>query len=375
MKKTIITLMCILQILMGFTFSFADEDEMISEKAVVLEVEDESGIDEFDMPYHFQRVKLKILSGKYKDMEVESINNFSDNAVYDIPVKVGEKIVVVIEESEDGSLKVNVADYLRENYVYMLLVVFLISILIVGRYQGIKTILTLGITMVSIYKIMLPMILGGHSPIMVTILVSSGITVTTMLLITGMGKKTISAIAGTISGVVIAGLIALYVGNKVKLTGLSSEEAVMLLYLPGIEFDLKELLFSGILLGALGAVMDVSMSISSAIEEISKANRKIGFKSLFMSGMNVGRDIMGTMSNTLILAYTGSSIPLLLIFMSYQTDLTKIINLDLIATEIIRSLAGSIGLVMTIPITAVISTFLITKGREQSEIESDAYIE
>ncbi len=144
------------------------------------------------------------------------------------------------------------------------------------------------------------------------------------------------------------------------MTGMSTEEASMLLYIPqGIQFDFKALLFSGILLGALGAVMDVAMSIASSIEEVYKANKELSRGELFSAGMEVGKDVMGTMSNTLILAYTGSSIPLLLLFMAYDTPLVRMLNLDIIATEIVRSLAGSIGLILTIPLTAVVTVLLL----------------
>lgn len=145
------------------------------------------------------------------------------------------------------------------------------------------------------------------------------------------------------------------------MTGMSSEEATMLLYIPqGIAFDFKALLFSGILLGgALGAVMDVAMSIASSIEEVYKANKELSRGQLFSAGMEVGKDVMGTMSNTLILAYTGSSIPLLLLFMAYDTPTVRMLNLDIIATEIVRSLAGSIGLILTIPLTAVVTVLLL----------------
>ena len=146
-------------------------------------------------------------------------------------------------------------------------------------------------------------------------------------------------------------------------------EAMMLAYIPQeVNFDFRSLLFSGIILGSLGAVMDVGMSISSAIEEIYNANSNITRKDLFTSGMNVGKDIMGTMTNTLILAYTGSSIPILLLFMAYETSMIKILNLDIIATEVIRSLAGSIGLVLTIPLTAFIASVLIKKDNKRDAI-------
>ncbi|GFN35693.1 YibE/F family protein [Tepidimicrobium xylanilyticum] len=231
-----------------------------------------------------------------------------------------------------------------------------------------KAILTLGITIFIIVKILLPLMLKGINPIPISVLAAIVITIITILFIAGINTKSISAIIGTCSGVIIAGIIAYFVGSQVRLTGLSSEEATMLMFIPQrVDFDFRGLLFSGIILGALGAIMDVGMSIASSIEEIHNANKSFTRKELFNSGMNVGRDIMGTMTNTLILAYTGSSIPLLLLFMAYETSMIKVINLDIIATEIVRSLSGSIGLVLTIPLTALVSTFLIKRENSKKE--------
>jgi uncharacterized membrane protein len=147
----------------------------------------------------------------------------------------------------------------------------------------------------------------------------------------------------------------------------------MLTYIPqAVTFDFKGLLFSGIILGSLGAVMDIGMSIASSIEEIHRVNPSLTRKELFSSGMNVGQDVMGTMTNTLILAYTGSSIPLLLLFMAYETSFVKILNLDIIATEVIRSLTGSIGLVVAIPITALASSFFIKKGKKEDKSHGES---
>ena len=218
----------------------------------------------------------------------------------------------------------------------------------------------LAITMFAILKVLLPMILKGANPIPITILISIVVTILTMFIVGGINKKSIAAVVGTSGGVLVAGIIAYYIGSQVKLTGLSSEEATMLMYIPQeVNFDFRGLLFSGIILGSLGAVMDVGMSIASSMDEIHKANPNLTRKELFKSGMNVGKDVMGTMTNTLILAYTGSSIPVLLLFMAYETSIAKILNLDVIATEAIRSLAGSIGLVLTIPLTALVSSTLI----------------
>ncbi|WIF94824.1 YibE/F family protein [Caminicella sporogenes] len=349
-------------ILTLFSVYAEDEYKVYDAKGIVLDVINEEDMNNESINT-VQNVKLKILTGKYKG-EIFHIKNVqSGNPVYDIPVQKGDKVIVMLEELADGNVEVNIADYVRDEYIFYLIGIFTLILLFIGKFKGLKTLITLIITMISIFKILLPLMLKGYNPIILTVLISTFITVISIFIISGIGRKSISAILGTISGVVIAGILAFIIGGRVKLTGLSAEEAAMLLYIPqNVKFNFQYLLFSGILLGALGAVMDVSMSIASSIEEINKINRNMTVKELFLSGMNIGKDIMGTMANTLILAYTGSSIPLILLFMAYDTSLLKIINLDIVATEIIRSLSGSIGLISTIPITAITAAFLMKKN-------------
>ncbi len=256
-------------------------------------------------------------------------------------------------------MDIYVSDHIRSDHIFILLGIFILLIILIGGKQGVKAVITLGLTIFLVLKVLLPLMLKGINPIPISVAISIIITIVTIFIIGGINSKSISAVIGTSSGVIIAGLIAYIVGSKAKLTGFNAEEATMLMYIPqDIDFDFKALLFSGIILGALGAIMDVGMSIASSIEEIHNANKEISGRELFNAGMNVGKDIMGTMTNTLILAYAGSSIPLLLLFMAYEIPMKEIINLDLIATEIVRSLSGSIGLILTIPLTALIAAFL-----------------
>lgn len=368
MKKILLIIAFIL--LLSVRLVYADEYlEPLDEEAVVLEASEPMGSEDLYEDLMMQNVLIEITSGKYKGDVREIENHLSDNAAYNIVVEEGDKVVVMIEEYE-GGYDVYISDYLRSDYIIYLTIFAVLLILAIGRFKGLKSIISLGLTIAAVVYILLPQILKGADPIPVSIMISIGVTIITIFLVGGINSKGISAILGTIAGVVIAGIISYVVGTKVHLTGLSAEEATMLIYIPqGIEFDFKNLLFSGIILGSLGAVMDVGMSISSSIEEIYRANNSLSIKELFRSGMNVGRDIMGTMINTLILAYTGTSIPMLLLFMAYETSLTKVVNLDIIATEVVRSLSGSIGLILTIPITAFISSLLIkrqflSKGKE-----------
>ncbi|OPJ57079.1 YibE/F family protein [Alkalithermobacter paradoxus] len=360
MLKKIIVLILMLVLNNTATYGY-EEIENFTERAIVVEVSNENE-KIYDNFITVQNVRLKILSGKYKGQYFDVKNNLTGNPAYDIEVDEGDKVIIGVNEKKDGSLDIYITEYTRDTYIYYLIILFSALLIIIGKYKGLKTIVTLIITIISIYKILLPLMLKGYNPIFITIITSFVIVITTITIITGLSKKSASAILGTLLGVIIAGTIAYLVGTKIKLTGLSSEEISMLAYV-GVEFDFRGLLFSGILLGALGATMDVSMSIASSIEEIHNVNQRLKKRELFLCGMNVGKDIMGTMSNTLILAYTGSSIPLLILFMAYDTPFIKILNLDIVATEIVRALSGSIGLILAAPITALASALLAKKSK------------
>lgn len=366
MKRILFIIIAVLMLLSSFVYG-EEYAEPLTEEALVLEASEPQGSEDLYEDITMQKVTIEITSGKYKGDVREVENHLSENVAYNILVEKGDRVVVVIEEY-DGGYDVYISDYLRSNYIIYLVVFGILLILIIGRLKGVKSVISLGLTVASVVYILLPQILKGANPVPISIMISIGVTVITIFLVGGVNSKGISAILGTVAGVVIAGAISYLVGTKIHLTGLSAEEATMLIYIPqGIEFNFQNLLFAGIILGALGAVMDVGMSISSSIEEIYKANNTMTIKELFHSGMNVGRDVMGTMINTLILAYTGTSIPMLLLFMAYETSMTKIINLDIIATEIVRSLSGSIGLILTIPITAFVSSVLIKRQNKHED--------
>ena len=342
----------------------ADENEpdISFEKGKVLDAENFRS--EGDYSYDYQIASVFIETGQYEGEVVEVENVLSENVAYNIEVKTDDRVILMIEEYE-GTSQIYISDYSRNGMLKIMVAVFLGLLVLIGGRKGFKSVVTISLTIFLIFKVMLPGILKGWNPLLIAILMAIVITVLTIIIISGFCKKSYAAIIGTVSGVVIAGIIAVVVGKMIKLTGMSADEASMLLYIPQqIQFNFKNLLFAGILLGALGAVMDIAMSIASAIQEIHQVNRNLKRITLFNAGMAIGKDVMGTMSNTLILAYTGSSIPLLLILLAYDTPFASLTNMDIVATEIVRSLAGSIGLIMTIPITAFTATILL-KGKKR----------
>jgi uncharacterized membrane protein len=329
--------------------------------AKVIAISEESA--EQDQLVIYQKVKIRLKEGIFegKDIIVEHyINNAS---IYKMKVNIGDDVLAFIEwndkqEVVSGSIK----DYSRDRYLSYLGYAFLGLVIIIGGLRGIKSIITLAGTVLMIVKVFMPLIMKGYSPILIAIGVCILITVMTFVIIGGINDKTISAILGTIGGVMIAGMIALIIGNLTHLTGLPDGDVEELAYISkGSTFDYKGLLFAGIIMGALGAVMDVSMSIASSMYEIRQANPKLSTFAIIKAGMNIGKDIMGTMTNTLILAYTGDSIHLMLLFFICKTPITAIFNQNGVASEIVRALSGTIGLLTTIPVTAIASGILMKK--------------
>lgn len=349
--------------------SFSDDTDTIALRGIVISVEDiepdESVQDFIELE---QLATIEITSGQYKGERRTMLNSLMGHPLFDLYLTEGRRVILWGEVDEAGTLgEIYVQDFARDYHLYILIGLFVIVLLLVGRLKGLYTIITLSITIFAVFRILLPMLLAGYSPIPATVVVAAFITLITLVFISGLHRKTASAAIGTVGGVLVAGLLALMVGGAASLTGFSSEEAQMLLYMEGGPIDVRGLLFAGIIIGALGAVMDVSMSISTAMTEIYCINPAVCFKDLFKSAMNIGRDIMGTMANTLILAYVGTTMPLLLLFMGYEMPWVTIVNSDLVATEVVRAFTGSIGLVASIPLTALAAGLLLVRSNPQEK--------
>lgn len=307
-----------------------------------------------------QMLEVLILNGAHtgKTVQAQYMLNYGFSDKYEYTrLSKGDEVLLYLQENEQGVIEIAyVAEIVRDKYLLYLVIGFMLALLAVGRLKGLKAIISLILTALAVIYILIPAILNGWDPVKISVLMCILIIAVTLLIISGFNKKTLSAIIGTAGGVLIAGIIALIVGSAAKLTGFGDDESQMLMYIPqNIIFDFRGLLFAGILIGTMGATMDVGMSIASAMHEIKENSPNIKTSALFKAGMNVGRDAMATMSNTLILAYAGGSLHLMLLLMAYETPFTHIINWDMIASEVLRSIAGSIGIIFAIPITALAS--------------------
>ncbi|EJO5347885.1 YibE/F family protein [Clostridium botulinum] len=301
------------------------------------------------------KVKVKILNGKYKYKVIEMDNLVSDKTYHETYAKRGNEVLINIEEDSKGNIKKSyIYEVVRYKYLKGIIILFLVLLSLLGGMQGIRSVLALLITSYAVLKILIPLIMAGFNPIVVSIIICIGVSILNLLIISGKNKKSLAAILGTLGGVMIAGGIALISSNILQVIGLTDEEAQMIIYITSNpKFNFRGLLFAGILMGALGAVMDVSMSIASSMKEVKINNPDISKKQLMKAGFNVGRDIMGTMANTLILAYAGGAMYTLLFISSYKLPFERMLNQDVMAAEIIQALCGSIGLIFTIPITTL----------------------
>lgn len=323
-----------------------------------------------------QDVKLKILQGKEKNEKFEATYIMTydiDNKIVGYELREGSTVFVNIENN-NGEIKVSIQDVVRQNYLIGLIIFFFASILLIGRKKGLKSIIGLLITILAIFFVLLMAIFKGYNAVVVSIGTCFAIIILTFAIIGGWNKKTISAALGTLGGVVLAGVIATITGYLAQLSGAGKEEAIMLsVASKNVVFNFRELLFAEIIVSALGACMDVGMSIASSLSELKIKNPSMTGKELFKSGMNIGGDMIGTMTNTLILSFIGSSLVLVLLYMSSSIKFTDVINIEAIATEAVCAISGSIGIVYTVPITAAIYAF-INRDKEIYKVKSENII-
>ena len=306
-----------------------------------------------------QKVRVKMLTGVRKGEELDVTS--SSGYLFGAACTVGMKVIVMQSVAGETTIA-SVYSQDREWVIYIFAILYLLALCIIGGKQGIKGCLGLIFTFFCVIFVYLPLVYLGYSPFWSAVFICFLTTLVTMYLIGGPTKKTCAATLGTLAGVVLAGISAWCFSKASGISGynVSDIETLMTLWNTN-QIQVGGLLFSGLLISCLGAVMDVAMSISSAIDEIYKQNSSLTRKELFKAGMRVGRDMMGTDSNTLILAFAGSSVSTLLLNYAYDLPYQQIINSNNIGISIMQGLAGSFGIVLSVPLTVLICTILFHK--------------
>ena len=303
-----------------------------------------------------QKVRVRMLTGVRKGEELDVTS--SSGYLFGAACKPGMKVIVMQSVAGDSTVA-SVYTQDREGVIYIFALIYLLVLCLIGGKQGIKGCLGLVFTFFCVIFVYLPLVYLKYSPFWTAVFVCFITTLVTMYLIGGPTRKTCAATLGTLVGVILAGVSAWCFSKASGISGynVSYIETLMTLWNTN-RIQVGGLLFSGLLISCLGAVMDVAMSISSAIDEIYKQNSSLTRKELFKAGMRVGRDMMGTDSNTLILAFAGSSVSTLLLDYAYDLPYQQIINSNNIGIAIMQGLAGSFGIVLSVPLTVLICTIL-----------------
>ncbi|MDO4413486.1 MAG: YibE/F family protein [Erysipelotrichaceae bacterium] len=307
-----------------------------------------------------QSLTMQIDSGQYKG-ETLLVNNYI-GPLYGTPLKKGDSAVIIINTYASGDLRATVYEYNRMPALAGILILFFIITALVGGKTGIKSLIALAVTVAVLFGILIPWLLQGASTLPAVFVSCVYITVVSLTLIGGVHRKTVCAMLGTAAGTALAMLFGVIAQSMTRINGLRTADVEPLLQLrqSGIPIGLTGLLSAGIMIAALGAVMDVAMSISSSLEEIHNANPSMSAKQLFSSGMNIGQDMTGTMTNTLILAFLGSGFTLILYLFSLGLSFNQLFSSAYVSVEAVSSISSSIGMILAIPFTAAISSYMLT---------------
>ena len=306
-----------------------------------------------------QQLALEILTGPYKGAILETTNYLT--AYANVDCSLGTRVIVRLDVDDSGApYVISIPNYDRGPVLAGMIAVFALLLVVIGGKKGIMALLGLAYTLAGVWFLLIPMVLRGAPPILSAVLIAALTAAASLLLLTGFTRKTLCAGLGCVCGVAAAGLFAWIVGQITPISGFNMSEAEeLVLRAYDSPLSIRGLLVSGILIAALGAVMDVAMSISSACSELRAVDPGLTPGALFLSGMNIGRDAMGTMANTLILAFAGASFNMLLLFQVYGYPLIQVVNSDAMAIELIQSVAGSVGIILTVPLVSLFASVLL----------------
>jgi uncharacterized membrane protein len=325
-------------------------------RARVVEVLEEGQLDQGEISQPHQLLRLEVTSGSREGQELTveygSLVFTNEARLF----REGDRVLVERTRTMDGSDVFHVTDYVRSGPLLWLTFLFVAAAVLLSGWQGLRSLMGMGVSLVVIVAFIVPQILAGRNPVIVAIAGSVVMMGISLYLVYGWNSKTHVAVAGLLLSLIVTGVLAVWAVNWTRLSGFGAEEAGFL-QVAGVQLDTRGLLLAGIIIGTLGALDDIAIGQSSTIAELSKANPSLTRRALFKHGMSVGRDHIAAMVNTLLLAYVGAALPLVLMFSVYTEPLGFTINREIISEEIVRTLVGSLGLLAGVPLTSLIAAY------------------
>lgn len=313
-----------------------------------------------------QSALIEIETGSRKGEQIRANNMLTGSLSVDKIFKEGDKAWVLIGFDEENNINfANMIDHYRIDKEMILIGVFAVVIIIFSGYTGVRTLLSFAFALLSIWKILIPAMLRGYNPLIVALFVGNVLTVSTLLLVAGFSKKAYAAIISAVTCSLVTCVLAIIFGNLFNIHGAVMEGAESLLYAGFMNLDLTSIFQAGIYLASSGAILDLAIDISSALEEIINNSSDISKSELIKSGLNIGKSVVGSQTTTLLFAYMGSYITIMMVYVAQGTPMMNILNSKTIAAEILHTFVGCLGLVLVSPMTSVISGFIFEKGRYQ----------
>ena len=347
------------------TLSLINSESLGYAKAEVIEVVEENAREDETTKgryYGVQTLRARILQGDFQGKEVLIDNYLS--TTHNVRLHSGQAFIACIDNPLEAETLITVYSYYRAPVIFMFGGIMIGIMVLIGGGKGLRSAVSLLFTMYTILGFMLPMIFNGYSPIWVCIVTVVITAAVSLFLLNGNHKKTWVATIATGMGVILSGIIFQLIASLVHVSGFNTDQAeALILISQNTGLQISQVLFAGILISSLGAVMDVGLSIASSLYEITCHKADITPRELFQSGLRVGKDMIGTMCNTLILAFTGSSLTTLLMLKAYGLEYAQLMNSDFIAMEIAQGISGTIAIIMTVPIGALLSAVLYSRRR------------
>ncbi|MCR5045218.1 MAG: YibE/F family protein [Treponema sp.] len=331
-------------------------------KVLVTAVDNSSLIDTGLIRSGQQICKIKFLNGKFRGQKSEGWNMLNGSLAQDKLFKAGDKAQAIVHHDNEKILSVNLIDYYRLNGELFLTLAFAIFLIVFAKGVGFRSVISFFITVLTLWKVLVPLFLKGFNPILTGLTTIAIITFIILLLVYGFDAKLLSSFCGSMSGILFAMILSIICSKAFHIHGAVMANSEALLYSGFQDLNLTQIFMASVCVGASGSVMDLSVDITSAVGELVRNCPNISKKNAIKSGLVVARAAMGTMTTTLLLAYAGTCVALLMTFMAQGTPLYNILNNNVVAAEIINTVAGSFGLAMTAPLTAVFAGSLLTKN-------------
>lgn len=314
-----------------------------------------------------QRCQLEIVSGKFKGKTAEGVNMLNGSLEQDKLFREGDRAQVVVSYNADEILMVTMIDHDRIPMELVMGAIFILFLILFAGRSGVRAVLSFFLTVLAIWKLLVPLYLKGYNPIWTGLVFTLLLSVLIIALVYGFDRRCISAVSGTFLGILVTCLLGSLFTDLFQIHGAVMSSSESLLYAGYQDLNLTRIFMASIFIGASGALMDLSVDITSAVHEVIEKRPDIGWKEAVRSGMNVGRSAMGTMTTTLLLAYSGGYIALLMVFMAQGTPLVNILNYKHVAAEMVHTVIGSFGLVTVAPFTALCAGVLLSQKKKDLE--------